>query len=420
MDTLKQKIFRLLKWSEKYTKTDMVYASTSGFWLMSNQTIGAITSLVLSIIFANFIPKEIFGMYKYVISMAGVIAAFSLTGINTAVVRAVAQGFDKILKRAVTLQLFWSIPRVLLGLSISLYYFYHSHTVYGVAFLLVAFLSPMATIANTYGPYLEGKKDFKASSLYNIASNLLYFLTMTLIGIFHPTVIFLISGYYISMCISHLFFFFRTIKKSPPIKTDVRESDLQYAKELSVMNVINTITTQIDNIVIYLFLGPAQLAVYTFATLIPERIRTIFGIIGIAALPRLSEKHNIIDVNLTQKIIRLSLFASAIIVVYFFLAPYIFTLLFPLYMDSLIYSQIYALSILAIASNISVPALFAGNKQKALYVVSVGVPIIKIIISLIGIIFWGLWGAVFARVLNYFLILCTSTYYANTAFKKHE
>ena len=65
---IKEKIFNLLHWSQKYTGTDMVYLATGGFWLISGQIFYSATAFLLSIAFANLWSKETYGIYTYIIS----------------------------------------------------------------------------------------------------------------------------------------------------------------------------------------------------------------------------------------------------------------------------------------------------------------------------------------------------------------
>ena len=62
---LKQRIYKGLKWSQKYTQTDMVYLAKGGFWLGMGQIITGLASFLLTLAFANLVPKETFGTYKH-------------------------------------------------------------------------------------------------------------------------------------------------------------------------------------------------------------------------------------------------------------------------------------------------------------------------------------------------------------------
>lgn len=413
MERIKVFIYRLLRKSERYAKTDMIYATKSGFWLMVAQVFGAAISLILSVIFARYLPKETFGIYRYILSMAGIASAFSLTGINSAVMRAVAQGYEGAFRQSLLVQIKWSIPQVLFALTLSGYYFYQGNNIYGFCFIIVALCYPISGTANTYNAFLNGKKDFKTSTYYGLASNSFYFLTMAVVSIFYPNTIALIAGFYLSGTIANVYFCSRTLKKQVQGGA-TRAEDIEYSKSLSIMNIAGTIAQHIDNIAVYHFLGPTQLAIYTFSTIIPERIRGMFGIISTAAFPKLAEKNTEhTQAGLKHKVIRLIFLSILIIVLYIVTAPLIYKILFPQYLDTVPYSQIFSLSLLAIASNIPVPALFTQKRQKELYIVNVGLPIIKIVISIFTIILWGIWGAIISKIFHHVLHVIISTYLAS-------
>ena len=69
---------------------DLKYFASGGFWTTLGQGINAILAFALTIAFANMIPKETYGIYRYILSIAGILNIFTLKGMNTAVVQAVA------------------------------------------------------------------------------------------------------------------------------------------------------------------------------------------------------------------------------------------------------------------------------------------------------------------------------------------
>ena len=89
---LKQKIYNFLKWSEKYTGTDMIYLIKGGSWLVSGSIIASLSGLVIMAVFDRFVSKETFGAYQYVLSMAALISVFSLPGIGSALIRTIGFG----------------------------------------------------------------------------------------------------------------------------------------------------------------------------------------------------------------------------------------------------------------------------------------------------------------------------------------
>jgi hypothetical protein len=64
---------------------------------------------------------------------------------------------------------------------------------------------------------------------------------------------------------------------------------------------------------------------------------------------------------------------------------------------------------IAVAASIPVGALYAKKLQKELYILNVGSPVIKIIIFVIGAYYWGLLGAITAKLLYSLLQLLIPT-----------
>ena len=155
---------------EPYVKTDLSYLAKSSFWLNLSSFWGALISFILSILFARYVPKEIYGTYRYIVSIAGIASAFSLTGMNVAVMRAVAQGYDGIFKRSIIEQIKWSWPQFLFSFIAAIYYLSHGNVTFSICFFIVCILHPISTIGNTFVYYLFGKKDFNIATRYGMIS----------------------------------------------------------------------------------------------------------------------------------------------------------------------------------------------------------------------------------------------------------
>jgi O-antigen/teichoic acid export membrane protein len=413
MNNLKLRAYRLLRWSEKYTKTDMVYVGKSGFWLTASQMVGVVISFILSILFAKYLSKDTFGIYKYILSVAGVVSAFSLTGMNTVIVRAVSQGHDGTFEKSLPIQFRWTIVQFLLNILIAFYYFFNSNYAYGVAFLVIAVCGPISTVTNSFASYLQGKQDFKTPSLYGIYSNIIYFATLAPIIFYSSNFLYLIVGYFVSSACTNTYFCFRTLKKFPKKNSEIRSEDVTYAKKLSLMTIIGSIAYQIDSIIVYQFLGPVQLAIYSFSIIIPDRIRSILGIITVAALPKLSlQKNTTTSEGIIRKEFQLFFLATILALGYIAVAPFFYKIFFPQYIEAIWYSQLYMLSIFVLPSFISIPSLYAQKKEAALYTINVALPIVKIIVSLVTILLWGILGAIVAKLIHYLLQVTLSGYFA--------
>src|SRR3989338_9964386 len=151
---LKHNFLAFLRWSESYTKTDMLYMAHGGFWLTLAKGIAMFSSLILATAMANLIPPEVIGTYKFVLSGAGIIGAFSLTAIGTAITQAVARGYEGALHSGILSYLKWSLGMVVISLAATLYYYvtgttrspFHSYSLQHA----IRYLSDIHSSANLY------------------------------------------------------------------------------------------------------------------------------------------------------------------------------------------------------------------------------------------------------------------------------
>jgi O-antigen/teichoic acid export membrane protein len=87
-----------------------------------------------------------------------------------------------------------------------------------------------------------------------------------------------------------------------------------------------------------------------------------------------------------------------IIVAFYALAPFIYTILFPAYMEAVPFARMYALGWIAMAT-IPIGSYFAAHKKiREQYIMNISGSVIQIVLMILGVIFWGLWGLIVARV----------------------
>ncbi|HUO50620.1 MAG TPA: oligosaccharide flippase family protein [Candidatus Paceibacterota bacterium] len=399
-EAAKQKLMRLLRWSEQYTRTDMVYLATSGFWLTVGQVGAIIFSLALAIIFGHFATQDTYGNYKYVINIGSLLSALSLSGMGTAVTRASAQKKDGVLSQGFRLNLQWSFPMVIAGLFASAYYYHAGNTFAGSGIALVSIILPIINSFTLYDQFLIGKREFRLDVLFSVGS---LAVTTSLIGItllyFSQRAIVLIGMYLLANLATDMLWFWITKRKAQNSEEDPEL--LNYSFHLSVMSIVGAIADKIDSIAIFTLLGPAQLAVYSYAIAMPEQIKGVVKNVAAASLPKfakrpISEIKETIDWRLMQFVAILTVIAA----VYVIICPLLFKYLFPVYVASIGYSQLYVLSIVFVAIiNVLIAILESHQKVKQLYYATNVAPVILIITLPVLTFYWGVLGAVVAQII---------------------
>lgn len=386
----------------------MVYLTKGGFWLTLSQVISSSSVLILAIAFANFLPKETFGIYKYILSIAAIISVFSLTGMNTAVTQAVARGYEGVLKKSFWIQIKWGLIMFAIGLAGSAYYFIHDNQTLAISFLIIGSFSVVLNSANTYSAFISGKKDFKSLSIYSISSVIFTSSILLLTMLLTKKPVPLILAYFISNTIATLFFYILTIKHFNP-NHNYEQETISYGKHLSLINIPGVILSYFDNLLIFHFLGAADLAIYAIAIAPAEQIKGVFKNVINLALPKFSERSSSeIKENINHKVIVSGLILAIIVILYIVAAPLIFKIFFPKYDQSIFYSQIYALSAIAAVSLLPYSAIQSQMAKKQLYYINIFNPIIQIIIFAVFIYYWGIMGAVIGRIISRILNLFLS------------
>jgi len=407
---LKEKTYQFLRWSEKYTKTDMVYLAENIFWLNLNNILTALFSFALAIFFARFVSKETYGIYQFIISLSSIIGAFTLTGMNLSVTQAVARNFEKVFPESVRVQIKFGMIPFIISLLISLYYLINKNLVLSYSLIIVAFLLPLSNALNTWVAFLNGKKDFKGVLKWNIIFNLIYYLGMIGVIIFLPESLFLVIANFLLNTIANLIIYKKILKKYKP-NENYEEEAISFGKKISFSNILSMISLNIDNIIIFHFLGSAPLAIYTFASNIPERIMGLLRPISTIALPKFSEKKpDDIKENIYEKTLKFLGLASIFGLIYILFTPLIFKIFFPLYKESVGYSQLYTIAmIISSTANLPFIALYA-KRSKYLYITNIIYPITNISMLFLGGYLLGITGVILAKVLISTILLLGGLY----------
>ena len=391
---------KILHWSERYTKTDMVYLVKGGSWLSFGHIFAMIAGFSISIVFANLFPKESYGTYKYVLSIAGVLGAFSLTGMGTAITQSIVKGFGGALRQGFLTNLKWSLGILFASLALSVYYFLNDNTLLSVSFLIAGILSPVATSASLYAAYLLGKKDFKRNSFYGIVRNIAPAIAIITTLFLTDNLLIVLAVYFFSGALVSLFLYRLTTRAYRNENSKEDPELFSYGGHLSIMGIIGSITNQLDKILIFHFLGAAPLAIYAFAIAPVEQLQAGKKILSTLILPKVSGRSfEELQKTTLRKSLLLAIYALGLAGVYAIFAPYFYKFFFPEYIDSVIYSQVYSLTLLAVFGTMFNEILIAHKKKLELYLHRTILPIIQIVLYFILLPLYGLMGLIITHVI---------------------
>lgn len=400
VEKIKNRAIGVLRWSERYTKTDMVYLVEGGFWLTIGQIVASGAALLTSIAFANLLPPETYGTYKYIISIASLVMITTLTGVDAAVTQSVARGFEGALSVGAKMKMKWGTIGTAIALVIGGYYFLQGNMVIAISFSVVSLFMPFSESFDIYNAFLAGKKLFATQTLYGIIRKIIYLIAIIGILFLTDNIYIILSVYFLSITLPALIFLFITTKK---YKTNNAQDSnmISFGKHLSLVHLMSLVLMELDKILIFHYVGAVNLAVYALAVAPADQIKGVFKNINALAMPQFAQRTiDEIKSTIRKKLKILLLGVSITVVIYILLAPPFFKIFFPKYLASVPYSQILSLGVIPVViTGLLYTILEAKKAKRELYEYSIYSNVLNIIILFPLVYYFGIWGAVFSRII---------------------
>jgi len=323
----------------------MIYLARGGFWLTLGQGVASVSTFFLAIAFANLLLPETYGTYKYVISIAGILTVLTLRGMDLAVFHAIARGFEGAFLKAFKTRIKWGFLSSVASVSLGFYYYFNTNTTLATSFWIIAIFLSLMDPLEIYQSFLQGKKLFNLSAIYGSLSQVASVAILITAVFFTNNIFILLFAYFASWTLIRLFFFFITIKKFPP-NNNVDDKTIEYGKRTSFVNILDSLVSSVDSILIFHYLGAVNLATYFFAIAPISQIKNLSGHIPTLAMPKLANRASS-EINhiLKKRMIYLFFLGLFISLLYILAAPYIYQIFFPKYLDSVLFSQVFSLAV---------------------------------------------------------------------------
>jgi len=366
---------------------------------------------LLSIAFARLLPKEVYGQYRYILSIFAILAISSLQGINDAIIRAVAKGFDGVFIKGFKTKLKWSLLGSIASIIVACYFWSQGNIEFVVSFLIIAFFLPFFKSGETYQFYLTGKQLFGKRVAYTTVIQIISTALIIVALFLTKNLIILVLVYFLSYSFLRTLFLFWTLKKIKPNNVDDPET-ITYGKHLSLMGIIGLVAKEIDKVLLFHFVGPIQLAIYSFSVLPVQYMEMPIESIQELAFPKLSVRSNEeIKKNLPKKILKASILILGVIIIYIILAPFFYKIFYPQYTESISYSRLFAFTLLVFPVSMMTLSLQAKMKVKELYKILTINPIIQIVLLIVLVPLYGILGIIIARLISNIIYFFLALFY---------
>ena len=425
---MKNYIVKLLKYSEKYTKTDMTYFASNGLWLLLAQGVASTCAFVVTVVLTNTLPKEMFGQYRFVLSVVTVLAIFTLPGVSVATTRAVARGAHISLKKLVKIKINYGLLGTLAALLTALYYYQQGNELLANMFALSALFIPFFDTFFIYSFYLKGKHDFKTPATYEVISRIIQVFSIIAVVLITKNILLLIATFFITQIATRAFFFHKTtIDSDAKDINEITDKDstkdvIYYGKHLSTLSIFGIAVENVDKLFVWHFLGADALAIYIIALAIPITLSGIFSFASELALPKFAAKTTALTLPL-RKMLIFALSLTVVAVMYIATASNIFHNLFPLYIDAILFTQIMAITTIIVPVKAVIGKISVVNANRYVLTAITIIPLILQIVLLYTFVLYmslGILGAVLALVVRVCVMLFIDTFFTLFILKKQS
>jgi len=395
---MKARTIQFLKWSEKYTKTDMVYLASGGTWSMLSALIQISLGIISTVILANILSKDELGTYQFILAAGGLLGSLTITGMGTAMISTVAQGHDGGFLYGVKTKLRFSIAIPLVAFGIATYYFINDNLGLTLAFTILGLCVPLIESYILYESYLQGKKAFRDMVILGIWRKPLPIAAVLLTLYFTTNVIVLVFVYFISLTLATLLVYRRVIAKYQPSQTP-HKGTARLGKQLSIVDILFRIAEHFDKVLLWYLLNPAAVAIFALAHMASKYTGGIIASASAIALPKVAQRDLLtLKKTLPRKLFLYFLVLIPITSIYIIAIPYVFTFLLPAYPESIPFAQVLSILILFTPINIISNVLTAHQQIKSIYVGGTINALIRLTLMFVLISLYGIWGAVYALI----------------------
>ena len=405
--SLKERIYLLAKKYSSKVGLDLPYFIKGGFWLGISRIFLFIKGFLLSVILANMFSKESFGEYYFVMTILTLTGIFALPGMGVAIVQSITRGYEGTYFKALreVFKYSWMGSLALLGLSV--YEYYRGNFNLSNIFVILSFLFPFYSISGYYSHFFNGKKRFdilsKITSFFVVVSTILLIITLFITkSIFWIVLITVLSQ--IIVCGYFSIFY---IKKFIDNKEE-DPSSIKFGKNISKSVVLTGIASNFDSLIIAHFLNFSDLAVFRVIMTLPSQFELLVNTFSPLILPKMvSSNLNKRDVLLHFK--KFLFIILGIIILYIIIAPIVYFIFYPKYFEYTWLSILYSLTFINFLYLLPYNYLIKEKSMELINKFNTFSALLLIVLSFIGVFYYGLFGAVMARVIYSIVVILSIT-----------
>jgi O-antigen/teichoic acid export membrane protein len=393
-----KKINNIISWAGDTFQFDAHYFAKNTFWLLVGQAMASVASFLVAVVLANFVPKNVVGDFRLITSFYAVLVFFALSGLSSALIRAIVEGKDGALHVALQAKRKYGILALVAGIMLSLYFWVlKGNYVFGVSILVMSMCLLIIEAYSLYLPYLQGKYEFKYSSIQTGIIKVASGIAVIAVSFTVPETIYLVSAFYLIQVVVVYIQFYSLTKKFPPTNTTSDSDMVPYARHMTLAGVFYMLLGQADKLIVYKFFGPISLASYWIASAVPQEVGRVVVTALQVAYPRFVKgEHKDMKEVLAKKLLMLTGVLFVVSLLYALVAYPFFHIFFPQYVSEV------SKSILLMFGFVIIPHMFiwqyytAKRNVAVVYINNTLDPVLQVVLYVALIPFYGVWGIVYA------------------------
>lgn len=381
-------------------EVDLHYFLGGSFWITIGSLVTALAGLIVTSLFAYLWMPADYGKYLYITSFYGLLTALTLPGINYVVTQAASHNKEGILKNSIGIVFRWSfIGSALLAVS-GVYYLVKQQIDIGYCLLISAAIFPISNIGGLYPSFLNGKKQFKIAAIFSSSSLVTQSLFTAFVLLTFPTLVSVTTTSLLSLAAMNFL-----ITRMIVSKVSRQQSDpqlIKYSYHLSLSQIVAIFSDNAERIIIPIFLGFTDNAIYSFAIFVPGQIHNFMKILLTLAQPKVATiDEGRLYLTTLKKAFQLEVLTIALIGGYLVIAPMLFRFFYPQYLNSSLFlSQLFCFTLLYFPSNLFGLGILNKGMRGYIYWVNLSQSLVNLCSIIILLPIYGLIGVIWAKVIS--------------------
>ncbi|MDP8257637.1 MAG: oligosaccharide flippase family protein [Candidatus Alcyoniella australis] len=375
-----------------------------GYWLggssalMADYVLVAMIQLCVTLCFANFVPKETYGLYGWVQAVCSLLVIFTLPGFPAAMVRSVARGYEGDYARGQRIRVLFGLIGSSVLIAMAVGYWASGFEQRACGLLLASALFPLVFPLADARSWLEGRQRFGWFAVAQVGSVALAS-AATIAAIFiSGNFLVILAANFAGRAASNLIVTFASLGRSANRETS--EEFIPFGRNLTLSQIPGVLAYSFDRVYIGSVIDMVVMANYHLAFTVADPVRILGTLVNKLAYPRLVNRSGPELVSKVRRRVWLLIPGLALVgLAYGLLMNLAVPLFFSKYVDALPLINLMIVSSLIGVLTIYFETFFLSQDRlhKMYYTVSVGRPLLIIALTPPLIYLYGAIGAVWAR-----------------------